>query len=525
MPHRARILLSLVALGACRAPDALSLPDDTTSLPTRTHLMVRSFPGATLEARLRAALGALPPAGGVVDASDIAGEHLVLRTIQVGSRTMPVDLRLGSLTLRGKVPVFRLSGRVSVTGNDQTLITQDSAANLRAIIETDGVTGCELSGLTVDGNRSQNSAPGGAIAMRRAVGCHLHHLTVQNTVGHHHPAIAFYGDGHRDNTIEHNLIQNIGTRVEYADGIYVYGPGNKVLFNRIRRATDFAIVGELCSGCVVHGNDIEDSPAGIAVGSGIASGRADGNIVEGNTIRGGLTSHWGVITVYRTMGVSPVGTIVRGNVVRDVEEGAGIMVNGATQVSLDGNLLSNIAPDREGYGIHIKDSQDVSVRGGAIDNTGSFGVGIGNSANVRLDGLMVIDAARSGNGAPGIGFDVRGLKSTSISLTRLTIFDRATDRRAKRMPWCIDFGQGGSTEGVLIADVLFDDGVNATGCRDGAVNLTGASRVTMPVPPITDVAGLAPGPGYGAHQGLTTFVIRGGRAHAGPSTRSRRGRH
>ncbi|MDB4883767.1 MAG: hypothetical protein JWL95_2533 [Gemmatimonadetes bacterium] len=100
------------------------------------------------------------------------------------------------------------------------------------------------------------------------------------------------------------------------------------------------------------------------------------------------------------------------------------------------------------------------------------------SGDLLACGSLRQRAARSGNDASGIGVDVGGKSSTSISLTRLNIFDTDSVRANKRMQFCIDFGQGGSIAGVMMGGNLFDDGVNAVGCREGTVRLAGASRVT-----------------------------------------------
>ncbi len=478
-PMLARLLLLFalpVSLSSCRATDPQSA--SAREPPATTILQARAFPGASLADRISAAISALPSAGGIVDASDFGGLERVARTIVVGSATQPVELRLGNTTFVGIAIPFHLRGQSKLVGNGRTLITQDSAANLPSLISAQDVDRCEMTGVIVDGNRSGNTAAGTGISLTGARSCRLHHLVVRNTVGRFHPGIAFFGPDNRDNTIDHTSIEDIGTLQDYADGIYVSGSGNLVTHNRIRGATDFAIVAEICSACVVSDNIIEASAAGIAVGSGISGYQAAANVVEGNTISGGNTTTWGVITIYRTNGASPVSTIVRGNVIRDVALGHGIFVNGATQVSLDGNLLRNIGAEHASYGIYIKDSEDVTLHDGGIDQTGSFGIGIGNSGSIRIDGVMVTDAGRSGNGAAGIGLDVSAARSSSVSITRVTVFDRNPRPDDKRMPWCIDFGQGGTTDGVLLADILFDDGVNAVGCRDGNVNFQGATRVT-----------------------------------------------
>jgi len=87
-------------------------------------------------------------------------------------------------------------------------------------------------------------------------------------------------------------------------------------------------------------------------------------------------------------------------------------------------------------------------------------------------------AGRSGNDAAGVGLDALSTHSSAISLTQLHIFDTDTIAQLKKMAFCIDFGQGGTTSGVVLGGNLFDDGVNALGCRIGTVNLNNATRVT-----------------------------------------------
>jgi hypothetical protein len=465
----------LAALSACSDPTGV---DSTEPPPTSGYVFVRDYRGATLGDRITAAIRALPPSGGIVDASDISGDHRIDATIHLGSATKPIELRLGSVRLVASAIPFTLYNRSKLIGNGLTAITQQDGANLPALVTGAVLDGCEIAHLTIDGNRAGNSTAASAIHLSTAKRCWLHHLSVQNTVGRLHPGIRFADDGNADNTIEHNLLLNIGTLVDYADGIYIAGPGNKVLFNRIRRASDFGVVAESCSGCVIQGNDIIDVPGGIALGSGVANLGAGANIIDGNIITGGLTTTWGVISVYRIFGASPAATIVKGNIIRDVEQGHGIFVNGAEHVSLDGNILSNIGVGHHNYGIAIQNSTAVTVQGGMIDRTGSFGIGIGGSTNVQVNGVLITDAARAAPGASGIGLDVTAGTSVAVSLVNLHVFDREPDPSKKLMGFCVDFAQGGTTTGVLIGGNLFDDGVNAVGCRDGAMRLSGATRVT-----------------------------------------------
>ena len=441
-------------------------------------IYAHSFAGATMGEKLTAAINALPATGGIVDATDFTGAQRIDQTVLLGSSGKSVELRLGSVTLSASVVPFTLGDRAKLLGNGRTIITQDNGANLEWLIRGVGIADCEVAGLTVDGNRQGNTTDGSGIALSTAKRCRLHHLVVQNTTGHFHPGIAFFDDGNADNTVEHNLVQDIGTLVNYADGIYVVGPGNKVLFNRIRAATDFGIVAESCVGCVIQGNDLVGVPAGIAVGSGVASLGAAGNVIESNVITGGSTTTWGVISIYRVNGSPPVSTIVRGNIVRDVGIGHAIWVNGAEQVSLVDNLISNIGTTNPSYGILIQNSKDVGITGGSITRTGSFGIGVGGSANVSIRDVRITDAARTGNESAGIGLDVLGKASTSISLTNLIIFDTDTVSAQKKMTYCIDFAQGGTITGVLMGGNLFDDGANAQGCRAGTIRMGNVTRVT-----------------------------------------------
>ena len=425
-------------------------------------------------AKLAAAINALPASGGVVDATDLTGPQRIEQTVLLGSNGKTVELRLGSVRLIASVVPFILGNGAKLLGNGQTIVTQDSGANLRWLITGTNVADCEIARLTVDGNRPANTGAGSGIAFSTAKRCWLHHLVVRNTVGRFHPGIAFF----EDNTIEQNLVQNIGTLADYADGIYIDGPGNKVLFNRIRGATDFGIVAESCVGCLIQGNDLVGVPGGISVGSGVATLKAAANIIDANVITGGSTTTWGVISVYRINGAPPVATLVRGNIIRDVDIGHGIFVNGAEQVSLTDNLISNIGTTNSSYGILVQNSKDVGITGGSITRTGSFGIGIGGSTNVSVSNVRITDAARSQNESAGIGLDVLAGSSTSISLTQLHIFDTDTVPDLKKMTFCIDFAQGGSTTGVLMGGNLFDDGVNPQGCRAGTIRLGTATRVT-----------------------------------------------
>jgi hypothetical protein len=472
--RRTRTLaLSLLFLGACS-----SSPPSEAETTVGTRLYAHAYPGETLGAKIAAAINALPPAGGIVDATDFTGPQRIEQTVSLGGGGKSVELRLGSATLTGSVVLFMLGDGAKLLGNGRTVVTQDAGANLEWLIKGTNVSDCEIAGLTVDGNRQGNTGAGSAIALNSAKRCWLHQLVVRNTVGRLHPGIAFFDAGNEDNLVEHNLVQNIGTLVDYADGIYVAGPGNKVLYNRIRGATDFGIVAESCVGCLVQGNDLVGVPGGISVGSGVATFKAAANIIDANVITGGNTTTWGVISVYRINGAPPVATLVRGNIIRDVDMGHGIFVNGAEQVSLTDNLISNIGPNTFSYGILVQNSTDVGISGGSITRTGSFGIGIGASSNVSVNDVRITDAARSGNESAGIGLDVLAGNSSSISLTQLHIFDSDRNADLKKMPFCIDFGQGGTTSGVLMGGNLFDDGVNAQGCRVGTINIANATRVT-----------------------------------------------
>ncbi|HTK50184.1 MAG TPA: NosD domain-containing protein [Gemmatimonadaceae bacterium] len=440
------------------------------------YLRAEDFPGESVPDRIRAAIAALPAAGGIVDASAYTGTERVARTIALGSPTKRVELRLGSITFVGSDTLFELFDGAKLVGNGHTTLIQADGANLAALVVGRRIADCEIANLTVDGNRAHNRGAGSAIALHSVKRCSLHGLVVRNTVGREHPGIAFHDDGNEDNTVEHTLVEDIGTTGS-GDGIYVSGPGNRVLFNDVRRTTDFGIVGESCAGCVIMGNHVTEAPAGIAVGSGVANRRAAANVVEGNVVVGGHSGAWGMISVYRIHGAAPVSTIVRGNVVREVREGHGILVSEAEQVSLEGNLLADIGVAGSSYGILVRNSRDVNIVGGSIDRTGSFGIGIGGSANVAVANVLITDASRSSTISAGVGLDVVRGRSTSISLRGLHVFDRDTVRAAKRMSYCIDFAQGGTAAGVLLDGNLFDDGVNAIGCRSGTVRIGSAVRV------------------------------------------------
>jgi hypothetical protein len=475
--HRPTLSLALVFLALAGCHDSTA-PAPSAAEPSGTYLYASDFAGETLGAKIRGAIDALPASGGTVDATEFVGPQRVDGTVVLGSDTKTVELRLGPATLSGSTVLFELHDGSKLIGTTGTVVTQDSAANLDALVTGSNLADCEIAHLTIDGNAARNTGPGSAISLHTAKRCWIHHLVVQNTVGALNPAIALHDDGNEDNIVEYNLVQDVGTPANYADGIYVSGPGNKVLFNSIRRATDFGIVGEFCAGCVIQGNDITGVPAGIAVGSGVVNHQAVGNVIQGNVITGGNTPTWGGITVYLTNGAAPVATAVTGNVVRDVVEGHGIFLNGAVQVSLTGNLISNIAPTSTSYGIFVKDSRNVSISGGVIDTTGGFGIGIGRSANVAVDGVVITDAGRSSNQWSGIGLDAMYGTSTSISLTDNHIFDTEPIHDLKLMNFCIDFGQGGTTTGVVIGGNLFDDGRTANGCRNGTVNFGSATRIT-----------------------------------------------
>jgi hypothetical protein len=468
------VSIPILMLVACT-----STPPSEPQTTVGTHFFAHAFPGATLGAKINAAINALPPTGGIVDATDFTGPQRIDQTVILGAGGgKAVELRLGGATISASVVPFQLGDGAKLLGNGSTIVTQDAGANLEWLITGTNIADCEIAGLTVDGNRQGNTGAGSGIGLHTAKRCWLHQLVVRNTVGRLHPGIAFFDDGNADNTVEHNLVQDIGTLADYADGIYVAGPGNKVLFNRIRNATDFGIVGESCVGCVIQGNDLVNVPAGISVGSGIASFNAAANIIDANVITGGSTTTWGAISIYRINGGPPVATLVRGNVIRDVDVGHGIFVNGAEQVTLADNVISNIGLTTPSYGILIINSKDVGVSGGSISRTGTFGLGIGASTNVSVNDVRITDAGRSGNDAAGVGLDALSTHSSAISLTQLHVFDTDTIAQLKKMAFCIDFGQGGTTSGVVIGGNLFDDGVNALGCRIGTVNFNNASRVT-----------------------------------------------
>jgi hypothetical protein len=440
------------------------------------YVRAEDFTGETVADRIRAAIAALPAGGGVVDASSFSGSERLTRTIALGSPSKRVELRLGTITLVGTDTLFELFDGARLVGNGHTTLRQSDGADLTALVVGRRIADCEIAHLTIDGIRAHNRGPGSAISLRSVKRCSLHHLVVRNTVGTEHPGIAFHDDGNEDNTVEHNVVEDIGTTGS-GDGIYVSGPGNRVLFNDVRRTTDFGIVGESCTGCVIMGNRVSDAPAGIAVGSGVANRRAVGNVVADNVVLGGHSGAWGMISVYRIHGAPPVSTIVRGNVVRGVQQGHGILVADAEQVSVEGNLLADIGVNGSSYGILVRNSRDVSIAGGSIDRTGSFGIGIGGSADVSVANVLITDAGRSSTIGAGVGLDVVRGHSTSISLHGLHVFDRDPVRGSKRMSWCIDFAQGGSTAGVLLDGNLFDAGVNEIGCRSGTVRIGNAARV------------------------------------------------
>jgi hypothetical protein len=131
---------------------------------TDAVVSARDLPGPSVADRIVAAISALPPSGGTVDATSFTGTERLTRTIAVGSRTKRVVLRLGSITFVGTDTLFELFDGARLVGNGHTLLTQANGANLGALVVGRRIADCEIASLTIDGNRAGNSGPGRAIA-------------------------------------------------------------------------------------------------------------------------------------------------------------------------------------------------------------------------------------------------------------------------------------------------------------------------------------------------------------------------
>src|SRR5690349_7389200 len=116
------------AVAAC-TDNSPSQPDGPT-----TVVYAHAFAGATMGDKLAAAIQALPPAGGVVDATDFTGAQRIDQTIVLGSSGRSVELRLGSATLSASVVPFMLADRAKLIGNGGTIITQNNGANLEWLV-------------------------------------------------------------------------------------------------------------------------------------------------------------------------------------------------------------------------------------------------------------------------------------------------------------------------------------------------------------------------------------------------------
>jgi parallel beta-helix repeat protein len=93
------------------------------------------------------------------------------------------------------------------------------------------------------------------------------------------------------------------------------------------------------------------------------------------------------------------------NVIRNSTDGHGILLDGVSEVVVNGNVLSAISSQRPKHGITVLRSTRVSIVGNTIRGTGGDGISLQGVRDATVTGNVIGDANLAG--VEGVGIDVR----------------------------------------------------------------------------------------------------------------------
>lgn len=294
-------------------------------------------------------------------------------------------------------PVVFYSG-VTYYGAGQGLTTLIEApgANLaRPFATQSGATAVTIQDLTIDGNEAHNTG-GGQIElldMDGATDSTLLRTTVQNFygfVGQSGPCVGF-SNLTADNLVQNNHIFNCGGPGRLSDAIYIGGTRNRVIGNLIDSAGDTGVVAETGVDEVISDNVIRNTPQPISVDGLIASSTAQGVAISGNTIDGANAANGAAIFIINVAGSQTRRIAVTGNVISGLTDGHGILVEDSSEVSIAGNVLSDISPTQSIFksGIVAINSDQLVITGNSVRGASGSGMDIQGGTNVVIESNLL----------------------------------------------------------------------------------------------------------------------------------------
>ena len=188
----------------------------------------------------------------------------------------------------------------------------------------------------------------------------------------------------------------------------------RIVNNLIVGASDTGIVYEAVSSVatapsdhgVIASNVIRGTPQGIAIDAAISGTVGAMTSVVGNTVDGVNAVNGASIFVFKgSRGKAQSAVAVVANVIRNSTDGHGILLDGVSEIAINGNVLSAISSQRAKHGITVLRSKGVSIVGNTIFGTGGDGISLQGVTEVTVTGNTIGEANLAG--VEGVGIDVR----------------------------------------------------------------------------------------------------------------------
>jgi parallel beta-helix repeat protein len=353
-------------------------------------------------AAISAAARALPQSGGVLY---FPPGHYSVRS--------PIVLRSG-VSLRG-------------AGMGVSRISQPNGANLSSLVSYPAASFVTVSDLTFDGNKAMNATRNdGLLNFENSADVIVKNCEFKDAVGHSSVGVALrFGGDNKRILIDGNYVHDAGMAgTKPADGIYFGGSSVRIVNNLIVKASDTGIVYEAVSSAaeapsdhgVIASNIVRNTPQGIAVDAAIAGTLGSTTAVIGNTVDGANAVNGASIFVFKgARGRAQSAVSVVGNIVRASTDGHGILLDGVSDVVINGNVLGNISTQKAKHGITVLRSKGISVVGNTIHGSGGDGISLQGVTDAAVTGNTVGEPNLAG--VEGVGIDVRdqgGVRSDGV---------------------------------------------------------------------------------------------------------------
>jgi len=366
------------------------------------------YPGTDASRKLAACFAALPATGGVADATGITGmQTLSFDPFQGVSK--PIQLLLGTARFDFRAGLhLPTQSQIIGAGIGKTILREADGVSLPIALEimpdsTGWASSVTLSGFTLDLN-GQNSRGRGqiyAIKMGRIKNAMVKAITVQNSYGlYQGTSVGLAVNEGFQVTVTQSSFLNLGafpmnTSADHqSDAIYAAGDQIVVTNNTFDRITDTAIVTERATNADVESNLIQNSVQGVAVSAPLPywithDVRVIANRFVGmNHWNGEAIMVWGVDNSART-GKTTRNVRVENNTVIGSTQGAGILVMGARNVDLLGNMVDSITGDmhktfRSGRGIIVMSSDSVTLVRNFVHKANANGIEVRDSKQITL---------------------------------------------------------------------------------------------------------------------------------------------